>query len=145
MKDKRSIPPKLRQFVPHLLRRAGDKAAEIGSQHMKATCGLSTREWGALHLIHDQPQSQQAVADAMGIDRTQMMHLADSLEKKSCLKRTSDPDDRRKHLLKITPKGLASYRAGLKAVETMNDELFTRLTADEVATLQDILLRILES
>lgn len=144
MKDKPSITPNLQQFITHLLRRAGDQAAEVSRKHMEANCGLTAREWGILHLAQDKPQNQQEIADRLGIDRSAMVKLVDSLEKQGCIKRTMNPDDRRQHLLKVTPKGLTAYRAGLKALKAMNDELFARLTADEINTLQDILLKILD-
>lgn len=112
---------------------------------MESATGITAREWGVLHLAHDEPQSQRAIAQALQISPNAIVKITDHLEHLGYLKRTPNPDDRRQHLLRVTPKGMEVYRSGLKAVTTMQNELFTALKPEEVKTLQDILLRILES
>jgi DNA-binding MarR family transcriptional regulator len=106
VKDKSSIPPKLRWITTHILRRAGEKAQAVAKKHMKSAIGLTAREWGILHLTHDQPQSQRVIAQALEITPHVMVILTDGLERRGYLKRTPNPDDRRQHLLKVTPRGM---------------------------------------
>lgn len=147
VKDKPSAPsisPKLRAFTVHMLRRAGDRAEVVARQHMLAAIGLTAREWGVLHLTHDQPQSQRVIAQALEINPNAIVAITDKLEHHGYLRRTPNPDDRRQHLLKVTPKGVEKYRLGLSAIDAMNADLFAAFSAEEVSTLHTLLLKILE-
>ncbi|MEC3919165.1 MarR family winged helix-turn-helix transcriptional regulator [Nocardia sp. CDC160] len=68
--------------------------------------GIDRRELAVLRRIAaDTWLSQQDAAAQLGIDRTTMVALLDSLERKELVQRRTHPHDRRKNVLAITEAG----------------------------------------
>jgi DNA-binding MarR family transcriptional regulator len=55
--------------------------------------------------------TQLELGRSLGVDRTVMVHLVDSLERDGLLERRPDPDDRRARILVITDAGARSLTA----------------------------------
>src|SRR3954454_5971701 len=80
----------------------------LGKLHkaMHAQLGTPLREhWVLTYLAERTEISQQEMANAMEIDRSEVVRLIDSLEKAGRVTRTRDPEDRRKYRLTITAAG----------------------------------------
>lgn len=58
-----------------------------------------------LTLAAPVPMTMTAISGKLFISKPAVTSLVDRLEKKGCLKRLNDPDDRRVSLLQIQPKG----------------------------------------
>ena len=79
--------------------------------------------------------AQGMIADRLGYDRSQLVGLLDDLEERGYVVRKRDSDDRRRHLVNLTPEGkgaLGELRAIAKAVET---EFLAPLDAEDRAAL----------
>jgi DNA-binding MarR family transcriptional regulator len=68
--------------------------------------------------------SQQAVAQALGIDRTTIVGLVDALEREGWVLRERNPSDRRAYAPKLSPKGRAVLRRAEKALDKVADSFF---------------------
>ena len=56
-------------------------------------------------LAAEVPLSQQEAAEQLGVDRTTMVALVDTLEGKGLVERHRSPQDRRKNIVQLTPAG----------------------------------------
>jgi DNA-binding MarR family transcriptional regulator len=126
----------------HLLKRLGFKIKDRSIDAFEGT-GLSPMHYGVLVLLEEDPRETQAtIADALGYDRSHLVGLLDELEKGGLIERRRDLEDRRRHLVSLTPEGKKAL-ARLRAIVTgVDDEFLAPLDADERATLHQLLLKL---
>ncbi|MEJ5920422.1 MULTISPECIES: MarR family winged helix-turn-helix transcriptional regulator [unclassified Corynebacterium] len=67
--------------------------------------GLSLRGYWLLEAISGNSFSQRELCDLLGIDRSDMVRLIDTLEEANLVERTRDMKDRRRQLIMITETG----------------------------------------
>jgi DNA-binding MarR family transcriptional regulator len=105
--------------------------------------GLSM--WGYTVLSHlgQRPaETQQALAQAVGYDKTRLIALLDGLEADGLVVRKPDPADRRARTVRLTRTGEARLLAAQNDIRTMEDELLGELTATEKRSLLAMLPRL---
>jgi len=136
-------PPKeLLSSTTFLLKRLGFSAKDHSHGAFEGT-GLSPFHYAVLALLEeDQRETQAAIADALGYDRSHVVRLLDELEERDLVVRKRDPEDRRRHVVKMTPEGrkmLAKLRA---IVARLEDHFLAPLDRDERAALHALLVRL---
>lgn len=108
-----------------------------------APYGLRPRHLVTLTVLEEYgDETQQALAAAVRIDRTNLVGLLNELEEAGLLLRTRDAADRRRHIVSITEQGSRTLEAVRGALAETEDELLDVLDASERAVLHDMLLRI---
>jgi len=106
--------------------------------------GLSSYHHAVLALLEEEPSETQAqIADALGYDRSHLVGVLDELEKRGLIARERDPDDRRRHVVSLTPDGKEALGRLRTLTRQTEDEFFVMLDADERAALQSLLGRVL--
>jgi DNA-binding MarR family transcriptional regulator len=106
--------------------------------------GMSMRWFVGLSFLEDHDgASQQALGESLCIDANNLVLLLNELEVAGYAERRRDPLDRRRHLVHITPKGRRAFERAERAQERIEEELLGALTAEERATLRELLARAL--
>jgi DNA-binding MarR family transcriptional regulator len=92
-------------------------------------------------ITTEEPTSQLALANRLGIDKTAMTYVIDALEKEALVERRPDPRDRRIRQVHPTDAGralLGTARVALRSVETT---VMRGLSAEEQTLLRQLLAK----
>jgi DNA-binding MarR family transcriptional regulator len=137
-----TLPPSMRNRVPFLLFRASQASLSLANQ-MLADIGLCARQAGILTMVTElEPMTQQALADALGIDRTTMVALLDDLEGKGYVARQRHPRDRRAFLVHPTDTGRTAKAAAVRILDEQQRRFLAPLTPAERRQLAGLLTRL---
>ena len=105
-----------------------------------AVHGLSM--WGYVvlsHLARTPVDTQLALAQAIGYDKTRLIALLDGLEQDGLLIREPDPDDRRAKRVRLSAAGAQIHNAARADIRSMEAKLLAELgAADQTALLNAI-------
>jgi MarR family transcriptional regulator, lower aerobic nicotinate degradation pathway regulator len=137
-------PPKeLLASMTFLLKRLGHAAKERTFQAFEGT-GLNAFHYAVLALLDEDPRDAQAViADALGYDRSHLVRLLDELEEAELVIRRRDPEDRRRHVVKMTPAGAQALARMREVVRRVEEDFLAPLDAEQRRELHDLLLRLM--
>jgi DNA-binding MarR family transcriptional regulator len=89
-----------------------------------------------------QPNTQVALAQHLGVDRTMMTYLLDDLEEAGLVERRPDPADRRARRVSLTDGGLARLAEFMCNLHNAEDEMLEALEPAERTQLRDLLRRL---
>lgn len=101
---------------------------------------LTVEEFILLSMIKAKTdQILQILAIATGKNKSVVMRMIDSLEKKGLAKRTVNPDDRRENLLSITKKGEIVVEQYQQIEKSLSDELLKNISTERIAIFFSVL------
>lgn len=105
--------------------------------------GIDGRELAVLSVLDAaEPLSQQEAAQRLGIDRTTMVAMVDTLEGKKLVARRPHPHDRRKNAVELTERGRETIRLGVPAVERAEQAFLASLPEEERRLFRAVLERL---
>jgi len=108
-----------------------------------AEAGGSLPVWLVLiSLKSGQLASQRELADAVGIQGATLTHHLDAMESAGLVTRRRDPENRRLHLVELTPAGDALFARMRDAAMAFDERLRAGLSQPEVAQLEVLLARL---
>ena len=125
-----------------LLSQIGHHAAARFAERL-APLGLQPRHFGLLtQLAAGDGQTQQQLADTMGIHRNAMVGLVDDLEDRGLVQRRRHPADRRAYALHLTPAARDLLGQAQHAADEHDAELLAGLDDTDRARLTMLLQRV---
>ena len=111
----------------------------------EALPGMSIKDYLALTNLDDRGVPQQRLAECLGMDENNLVLLLNGLEEAGSIARRRDPDDRRRHIVEITPRGKKVLERAERGMDQLEQELLSALSPSERATLKQLVRRVLES
>jgi DNA-binding MarR family transcriptional regulator len=110
------------------------------SEAALAPLGLRPRQLVTLTFLRDHGAStQQALAAMLQIDRTNLVGLLNGLESDGLIARRRAEDDRRRHVVELTPTGAQRLGEAECALAATENELLAALDDQERETLYRLL------
>ncbi|MCR9126840.1 MAG: MarR family transcriptional regulator [Rhodobacteraceae bacterium] len=132
----------LRGFVGYGMKRA----MQVVQADLNATLApmdLRMLTFSALTVVVDNPGLSQArLADALAIERPNLVLVVDELEQRALITRDPSPKDRRAYALKPTPAGVRLCGAARAVVMAHDDRMAAGLSPEARAALMEALRRI---
>jgi DNA-binding MarR family transcriptional regulator len=108
------------------------------------TIGMRLKQLMALEHLRDHDSClQQGLAEMLMLDANNCVLLLNELDEAGYVERRRDPQDRRRHIVEITPAGLEALADGERRLEDLEDEVLGRLSAAERRKLHELLSKAL--
>lgn len=95
-----------------------------------------------LNLKIGRAANQRRLAEAVGVTEATLTHHLNAMETAGLITRRRDPDNRRIHVVELTDAGEAAFLRLREAAMAFDRRLRRGVSADEAATLEDVLSRL---
>jgi DNA-binding MarR family transcriptional regulator len=136
------IPAELLGNAAFLLGRLGSQLKNEAFEAFERL-GASPYHYSVLAVLEEgERETQATIADALGLNKSLLVGLLDSLEAEGLIERRRDPADRRRQMVSVTEQGrrrLAEFRELAHRIE---EEALAPLDAGERAALLELLQRV---
>ncbi len=99
---------------------------------------------GILFLLRKNELTMTGLSQILSIDNSAITGLVDRLEKSGLAERTSNPNDRRTFLIRITEKGKAEIDRAHVIIKKVNAEIKSGFSAEEMETFKRVLNSLVE-
>lgn len=133
---------RVEQQVGHLLRRAHQRATQIFLGEF-ARLNLTPTQWAALSkLSAEGALSQNYLGRLTAMDPATVQGVIRRLGERNLIERFSDPQDRRRTMIRLTPEGEAAVAAGEELGRRVTQLTLAPLDETEQAKFLDMLNRI---
>lgn len=136
------FPEELLASEMFLLKRLG-MAAKERTMSAFEEAGLHPYHHAILAVLDEgSRETQGAIGDALGYDKSQLVGLLDELEEEGLIERRRDTADRRRQIVRITPGGRKTLERLRRLSRGLEDEFLAPLDAAERRRLHELLLRL---
>ncbi|SRR6266567_8536948 len=137
-KEEPAAQPGLVSLLMHLSKALNRRASE-------ELLGMRLKPYMTLGYIRDHPGvSQQELETALVMDANAVVIILNELEAARYSVRRRDPQDRRRHIVELTPAGRHALEKADSARESLEDEVMAGLSAAERTTLRRLVQRVLD-
>ena len=115
-----------------------ERFADLVCEH-----GIAPRQFFVLNLISEhQGESQQAIAESIGVAKSQMVAVVDELEAKGFLERRTNQNDRRQYALHVTSNGSKLLEETRAVAADYENSLRSALEPSEVEAMLSALRKL---
>lgn len=130
------------ESLAFLLSQVGARSAELFGDQLQPL-GISPRAFGVLsNLDASEGQTQQQLADTLGIHRNNMVGLIDNMEAAGWIRRHRSEQDRRAFNIRLTDTGRTLVARVQDTIAALEQTLTSDLTAEERTTMAALLQRV---
>jgi DNA-binding MarR family transcriptional regulator len=107
--------------------------------------GIRPRHVAALIELRDRGElTQQSLCGQLHLDPTNLVAILNELEQRGFATRRRDPEDRRRHLVEVSKKGIAVLEKVSEVMDGVEDELLEGFDPGERKQLEGLLTSIWE-
>jgi len=107
--------------------------------------GIRPRHVAALIELRDNGElTQQSLCGQLHLDPTNLVAILNELEQRGYATRRRDPEDRRRHLVEVSKKGIAVIEKVSEVMDGVEDDLLDGLEPPEREQLEGLLISIWE-
>jgi DNA-binding MarR family transcriptional regulator len=107
--------------------------------------GMRVKQYGTLCFVRDGGGVLQSdLAEALYMDANNLVLLLNDLEAHGWIERRRDPQDRRRHIVEVTPAGERAIEKAEHSMESIEDEVLSELSGKEREALRRLLAKALE-
>jgi len=141
--DSAEPPERLAGRTGYLLAATHLRLREQGTAQMREL-GIEPRDFGVLATIAAlEPCSQQRVAREMAVSSPAVVGAVHTLHREGFIERDRKPDDRREHVLRLTPEGRTVLAKARAITDAIHAEVAERLTPGGLEDLKTLLIKII--
>jgi DNA-binding MarR family transcriptional regulator len=138
-------PAGLRDSTGYLLARLGAESRRRWAR-MLADHGLTPHHFGVLMTLDQLGTAhQRRLSELVGVDPRNAVPILDLLHQRGLIQRTSDPGDRRRRAIALTPAGQAMLNRLRQAADAVEADMLTGLDDHQQASLHRLLLTLFEA
>ena len=106
--------------------------------------GMTLKEFSMLNVVSDAGAvTQRELGTLMSVDANMVVQLLNGLESAGFAVRERDPEDRRRHVVRITPKGVKALTKAEQVLDRSTDGVLGSLDESERAQLHALLAKAL--
>jgi DNA-binding MarR family transcriptional regulator len=107
--------------------------------------GMTLRAFVSLGLLYEREgMPQQELGEIMCLDANGTVLLLHDLEDDEYITRRRDRNDRRRHIIEITPAGRLAFERAERGRDSIEDTVFVGLSSHERKTLHNLIAKTLE-
>ena len=107
--------------------------------------GMGSHALWTLLCAEERPSSQALIAEALNINPNVMVRVVDRMESDGIVRRVRNKDNRREHILVVTPLGKKHLKRIHKTFENVAQMVFSPMSLEELRNLKRNVSRIIES
>jgi MarR family transcriptional regulator, transcriptional regulator for hemolysin len=136
------VPPPARAPIGLTLAAVAKSVSRAFDDALAAAGGTLPTWLILIALKTHRPDTQRALAAAVGIQGATLTHHLDAMEANGLLTRRRDPANRRVHLVELTEEGERTFQRLRTAAVAFDEQLRGGLSEREIATLERLLERL---
>ncbi|MCA9018016.1 MAG: MarR family transcriptional regulator [Planctomycetaceae bacterium] len=108
--------------------------------------GITFRQFQVIGwLVYEGPLSQVDLAERMMIEPPTLVRILDRMERDQWIKRESDPEDRRRKVVKVLPEAKPVWSQMVACLKRLRKKATQGMTTDQVETLKSLLMQVQEN
>tara|TARA_R110002095_G_scaffold173545_2_gene150917 strand:+ start:2051 stop:2506 length:456 start_codon:yes stop_codon:yes gene_type:complete len=105
--------------------------------------GITFRQFQVIGwLVYEGPLSQVDLAERMMIEPPTLVRILDRMERDQWIKRESDPEDRRRKVVKVLPEAKPVWSQMVDCLTRLRKKATEGMSAEDVETLKSLLMQV---